>query len=160
MAFISLTDLIYPVGTYYINANGNNMDTVAQVAAKFGGTWEKIADGKCLRSGSSNATGGADTVALTAANLPKNIANIPLRSGESYSGSSDPGNGLDLNATDVGVTGNAITNTKTSWSGLHAYPSVNWNAYGFYNMLKIAGSGTAHSNIPAYQTVQVFKRTA
>ena len=58
----------YPVGAIYIS--GNNTSP----AYYFGGTWEKIEDKFLLAAGSTYTagdTGGAETVTLTTATMPK-----------------------------------------------------------------------------------------
>lgn len=54
-SFISLTDLIYPVGSYYMS------NTSGSPASRFGGTWTQLTDGRVPIGGSSAYTGGSST---------------------------------------------------------------------------------------------------
>lgn len=54
----------HPVGSYYISNDATSPETLFP-----GTTWEKI-EGYFLRAASDTATGGSDTVALAAVNLP------------------------------------------------------------------------------------------
>lgn len=62
-SFISLTDLIYPVGAYYL---GNVSKSPASL---FGGTWSALT-GRFLYCNSGNSTGGANTHTLTTSEMP------------------------------------------------------------------------------------------
>ena len=83
-SFISLTDLIYPVGSTYISAS-----STTSPASRFGGTWTAI--NGALRAGSNiNKNFGSDTCTLTTSQIPSHthsctntgrVANIGLGSG-------------------------------------------------------------------------------
>lgn len=70
----AMADSVYPVGSIYMNVS--NVDP----AALFGGTWERI-QGKFLLGASSGhaagSSGGAESVTLTAAQLPAHTHSIP-----------------------------------------------------------------------------------
>jgi microcystin-dependent protein len=65
-----LGNIIYPVGSIYMSMNETNPSTF------FGGTWERLADGRCLIGGGGNsgyaigATGGEVAHTLTAGEMP------------------------------------------------------------------------------------------
>lgn len=102
-------------------------------ASLFGGTWSQIS-GRFLRAANDTATGGADTHTLTTAQMPSHNHVLPYTlCGSPYGLSS--GTGLYTNQVPV-----AIGSRK------HASDS--------------AGGGQAHNNMPAYQDVYVWRRTA
>ena len=47
-----LMDLLYPIGSYYITES-SSLNTVDKMNAYFGGTWERLEDGRFLEAGSS-----------------------------------------------------------------------------------------------------------
>ena len=70
----TMADMIYPVGSIYMNVSNVNPGSL------FGGTWEQI-QGRFLLGASSGhaagSTGGAETVTLTAAQLPAHTHSMP-----------------------------------------------------------------------------------
>lgn len=125
--------LAYPVGSVFIAYNSTSP------ASRFGGTWTQIT-GRVLRAANDVSTGGADTVALTNANLPKTMG-------------------------DFGVWGWAGVESKFSGIFSIASKSFNNGATGSGTAMggvevKVAGSGTATNNLPAYQDLYVWRRTA
>ncbi len=54
-SFVSLTDLVYPVGSYYLS------NTSGSPASRFGGTWSQVSDLRVLRGGTSVDLGGDST---------------------------------------------------------------------------------------------------
>lgn len=54
-SFITLTDLIYPVGSYYISNSSTSP------ASLFGGSWVRITSRFLYSSNSSSGTGGSDS---------------------------------------------------------------------------------------------------
>lgn len=62
---------LYPVGSIYMSTTDS---TVESVVERFGGTWEKYAEGTMLISANSqykvNTKGGSSTVTLSKANIP------------------------------------------------------------------------------------------
>lgn len=51
-ALQAIGNFIYPVNSYFITEDPN-FDTVEKVQAHFGGTWERLEDGRFLEAGSS-----------------------------------------------------------------------------------------------------------
>lgn len=72
MAFVSLTDLVYPVGSLYIS-NDSNLNTAAKVVQKFGGQWQKLDSGYSLCT--------ADTPSRTAKNGDEHTHKYGVRFG-------------------------------------------------------------------------------
>ncbi len=83
-----IVNIIYPVGSIYMSTED---DTVEKVQDKFGGTWERYAEGTMLMSVDSNhavnTTGGSSSVTLSTSNLPNHSHVIPALSVSSWSGS-------------------------------------------------------------------------
>lgn len=68
-AWVSLLNLIYPVGTVYSSYSNNTP------ANKFGGTWAAIT-GYFPYYNAGNGTGGANTKTIAVGNLPAHTHNI------------------------------------------------------------------------------------
>lgn len=62
-SFINLTDLIYPIGAYYLSGASTSP------ASLFGGSWYTVT-GRFLYCNSGTVTGGANTHTLTTAQMP------------------------------------------------------------------------------------------
>lgn len=82
-----LLNLIYPVGSIYMNINN------VSPSVFLGGTWERVAQGACLFGAENNAaggkTGGANQHTITAATLPTHTHSLPnLNHKHTFTGSS------------------------------------------------------------------------
>lgn len=127
----NLTNLwktIYPVGSIYMSTVSTSPATL------FGGTWTQLKDIFLLGAGdtySAGATGGAATVALTAANNGPHEHNAGKYDANWYASSAQAG------VYAIYEYGNGNTR-KTSSSG----------------------SGTPHNNMPPYLVVNMWRRTA
>lgn len=148
----------YPVGALYISYNSTSP------ASRFGGTWTQIT-GRFLRAANDVATGGADTVTLTSAQLPSHT--------HTFSG----GNPYTSAAVQWPVNAGGTTKRYIIFrpSGAAMYDSLFAQGTSAGSTTAAAsgtnfslstggvgatGSGTAHSNMPAYQDVYVWRRTA
>lgn len=144
-----LLDLVYPVGSIYMNVENINPEDV------FGGTWERISQGRFLIG-----------------------AGAPLSNNETTFGDLN-NNGYVFNAKGMGgqynhtLTVNEMpahshtfsgVNTGASSTGsLGSYPAriwqdtaPNWTGYFIHN----SGGSQSHNNIPPYYGVYIWKRTA
>ena len=131
----TLLDLIYPVGSIYCSTKATSP------ASLMGGTWSAI-NGKFLLGKNSTytlgSTGGAATHKLTTNEMPshshsaKTAANTP----GPYSTSSNP------------LVYAAASMTSTRVNSAHS------------GVINNAGSGAAHNNMPPYQAVSIWERTA
>ena len=133
---LDIIDMIYPVGSIYMSVNNVNP------ANLFGGTWEQIKDKFLLSAGdtySAGNTGGNATHTLTTAELPKNIGNFVALRWASNVGESGAFSYVQRHADQGGVSGG------TNWGDA---------------LYTLSGGGQAHSNMPPYLTVFVWKRTA
>lgn len=93
-----MLDFAYPVGSYFITEN-KSFNTVAKVAAHFGGTWERVTD-RMLYAVADDDVGvndGSNTRTLSEANLPSHSHGF-----SGTTGSSAPEN---LTFSGVGVSG-------------------------------------------------------
>ena len=78
---------LYPIGGIYMSTTDS---TVESVEKKFGGTWEKYAEGTMLISANSqykvNTKGGSSTVTLSKANIPSlSVSGTTNSTGSGYS---------------------------------------------------------------------------
>lgn len=122
----------YPVGSIFIAYNSTSP------ASRFGGTWTQIT-GRFLRAANDVSTGGSDSITLTSAQMPSHKHNMGIRP----SGTEQKGYGL---STSGGFTDRAMTNPNGSTTG-------NWDT-------ATTGSGSSFNNMPAYQDIYVWRRTA
>lgn len=123
---------IYPVGAVYISYVSTSP------ASLFGGSWTQITD-RFLRMANDVDTGGADTHTLTVAQMPSH---------------SHTSNG-------------SILFDKGSWSTTHsgtvptpAGSSVSTPFNDASKTFSSTGGGGAHNNMPAYQDLYAWRRTA
>lgn len=159
----SFVKTMYPVGSIYMSVVNTNPATY------FGGTWVAWGSGRVpvgINTADANfntveKTGGAATVALSAAQMPSHTHakgtlaaasggahthNILLQK-TAWSGAS--GNRVVVDSTS-GYT--ALTNKATSSAGAHTHTLSGSTAS--------AGSGSAHSNLQPYIVCYMWKRTA
>lgn len=155
----SIVDIVYPVGSIYMSINDVNPSEL------FGGSWEKI-EGKFLLGTSSSyslgGTGGSATVTLTTEQMPSHTHT---------QNSHTHGTGDTTQKYFLKASGNvAVNQTK------RAFPSTGSSQYSVYAPDKInieeitatggttatnkdTGGGQAHSNMPPYLVVNIWKRT-
>ncbi len=127
----------YPVGSIYMSY------TSTSPASLFGGKWAQIQDRFLVGVGSSytaGATGGANSVTLTGANLPASQV-PPVRSTDRF-----------VTMCSEGDTPNGYI-TPASSGTLPLYWGGNWGT-------RALGDGSAHENRPPYFAVYMWRRTA
>jgi len=154
-----ILDRVYPVGSIYMSVNNTDPGTL------FGGEWQQIENRFLLAAGSTYTagdTGGAASVTLTTANLPAHThgeksltGSISFRKvGSSPSAIYGAVSGIfsqDNNDTNKYEPVSQYDSTKRQSQKLTV------NATHTHNSV---GSGTAHSNMPPYLVVYMWKRTA
>lgn len=132
--------LAHPVGSIYQSTQSTSPATL------FGGTWEALEDVFLLAAGSGHAagsTGGEESHVLTVAELAAHGHNI-ARSGsvtEAEVSLGSPGTYSSNNFASLGI------------SGIDALATTTFN-------IANTGGGQAHNNMPPYQAVYTWKRTA
>lgn len=147
-------DRAYPVGSIYMNTAQENPGTLLGV-----GTWVRFGNGRVLVGVDENVTefnaplktGGAASVALSTANLPKHAHTVPAHSHAirtQFDRSVTLGGG-GLRVTDVGegTGGGGTTGTGNTASQAAQTTSE-------------TGSNAAHNNLQPYITVYMWRRTA
>lgn len=123
-------DLVYPVGSVYVAYNSTTP------ATRFGGTWTAIT-GRFPYFNAGTGTGGANTVTLTVDQMPY------------HSHNSNDGANWGIN---VGAYGKGYIQ-HPGWTAADAGSWVE-------NTDPWRGGGKAHNNMPAYQTLYAWRRTA
>lgn len=159
----SVAGAIYPIGSIYMSVSPTNPSEY------FGGTWVAWGSGRVpvgINTADSNfgtveKTGGASTVALTAAQMPSHSHDKGTLAAD---GNGSHGHNLNLTKAGWGVDGasnkvvvdstgyTALTNVGTAWAGYHGHTISGSTAS--------AGSGNAHSNLQPYIVCYMWKRTA
>lgn len=177
-------DVIYPIGSIYISVDNTSPQTL------FGGTWEKIEGRFLLGTNSNytlNSTGGAATVTLTAAqsgmpahshsisafsttNLPAHkhvVVNNESKSTTPYYVGAPAHGNLTRTAIKPG-SGTAVNNVSLSTQPFATYkdngalsgiPKITIPAHNTANATAKAAT-SAHTNMPPYIAVNIWKRTA
>ncbi len=157
--------LMYPVGSVFISTvETSPADTI-------GGTWERLKDRFLLAAGDTYAagkTGGAATHTLTANEMPKHThgpgtmnitGSFELRhafNGDMVYGHKDgaftatPNGGTQTWGNGVSVASKSAKIDKVAFSAKDAWTGVTAET----------GGGKAHSIMPPYMTVYMWKRTA
>lgn len=140
-----LLDFCYPVGSVYWTSNASfNPNT------SFGGTWSRIKDRFVYAMGDSdtlNATGGAKTVTLTSANLPKHthsftpsgsisVTTNPTFTGSEHSHTYTPSGKI------ASTSGGTDNKTATESSHTHTLNSGNTSSAGTKTTAGIRHSGS------------------
>lgn len=121
----------YPVGSVYISWNPTSP------ASLFGGSWTAIT-GRFPYFNAGTGTGGSNTHTLTVGQMPKHNHNMSIW----------------LN-NGTGTTGGGGTYGFT-YSDYGGYTGGNWDT----KWVSETGSGESHNNMPAYQTLYAWRRTA
>ena len=131
-SWIDYNLVVYPVGAIYISY------TSTSPASLFGGTWTPIT-GRFLYMNSGTSTGGSNTVSIATNNLPYRL----LLCTQGISGAVSC---IQASWGIKTVQNNAWTMTSLWDSGLYDYGSD--------------GQIKPMNNMPAYQTVYAWRRTA
>lgn len=160
----SFIKTMYPVGSIYMSVNATNP------SAYFGGTWVAWGAGRVpvginTADGNFNTvekTGGAATVALSAAQMPAHTHGVGtlaaasagahthnLKNQKAAWGVDGAGNRVIVDATSGYM---ALTNKETASAGAHTHTISGSTAS--------TGSGSAHSNLQPYIVCYMWKRTA
>jgi microcystin-dependent protein len=144
MTAATINNLVYPVGSVYVNATvATNPATLLGV-----GTWVAYGEGRVPVGKASSgtfdtlgATGGAETQALTEANLPSHNHNSV------HGGSSGSGRPSGFSA---------VSNSSSPYNFGGGTDDDDWGI----STTSSTGSGTAHNNLQPYIVVYMWKRTA
>lgn len=104
-------------------------------AEKFGGSWVQLTD-VYLRAADNTATGGSDTVTLTAAQMPSHQHGMQMHK------SSAENSNFGLQAGSSAFAGSVMV-YRVYGSGFDTYSS---------------GSSEAHSVMPAYQNIYIWRK--
>lgn len=173
----TITDLIYPVGSIYMNVSNVNPATI------FGGSWEEIQGRFLLGRSASHAvgqTGGAESVTLTVAQMPAHTHTGPSHTHSTpnhthtASCASAGGHSHTVARAKKAATGTAKyaaqvdgnTNHSTSTAGAHTHTITVASGGGGTTgaagtgATGSAGGGQAVNIMPPFLSVFMWKRTA
>ncbi len=144
---------MYPIGSIYVSVNNTDPGTI------FGGTWEQIQDRFLLAAGSTysaGSTGGAATVKLTAAQ-----SGIRAHSHGHTFTIGPAGHRIRAAHVQVPGTSGAARAFPNSTSGYSENTFTDGHTIsGSISQNTAADATSAHTNMPPYLTVYVWKRTA
>lgn len=133
-SWISLLDIVYPVGALYFSTSSTSPSSIV------GGTWTAIEAGRFICAAGTNyaalSMGGKASVALTEAEMPSHQHNFDSLSRYAISGSGHAAVGSD---------------------DYSEYGDV-WHKNQYHT--SEVGSGDAHENRPPYIAVYIWRRTA
>ena len=133
MAWKSLLDIIYPVGSIYFSVSSTSPSSI------IGGTWTAIPAGTFLCGAGSGysalSTGGQAAVTLTIAEMPEH------------------------NHTYDGLARYTITGNGMAAVGYNIQNYDDIVSHGFYKNSSVGG-GDSHENRPPYIAVYIWRRTA
>lgn len=146
---------IFPIGYIYISVSDTDPGTI------FGGTWERIQDAFLLAAGtnhSAGSTGGAETVTLTAGEIPSHTHGEKTLTGGWEIGTARIGG----TTTPSGIISNKSRETTAYFATASSGSTLNtvgFNVNATHTHDSVGGGG-AHDNMPPYLTVYMWKRIA
>lgn len=146
---------MFPIGYIYMSVDSTDPGDI------FGGTWEQIEDMFLLAAGtnhSAGSTGGAETVTLTADEIPAHTHGSKsltgsLRLGAGRFGTTNTGSGI------VGVHNEATTSYFSTSASSSVSNMTGFDVNATHEHTSVGGGG-AHNNMPPYLAVYMWKRTA
>ena len=151
--------LAYPVGSIYMSMSATNP------AELFGGTWEQIAQGRCLIGAGTGTDSRSESKTFTAGATGGEYNHV-LTVGELAAHSHTATSNSVANHThncygDSGWSGTSLFGFSDNPSSANVYKAT--EAAGSHShtiTINSTGSNTAHNNIQPYLAVYYWKRTA
>lgn len=162
----------YPVGAWFFSSDATSP------ASLFGGSWTQMRDRFIVGAGNKygrEGTGGADSVALTEATIPKHTHVIPALSGSTNSAGSHS-HPISRNGQLFAWPGGSQTGIYTAksfqgWNQGNVYAgdvSLTTNSSGSHTHTVTTKAGTTgstgggggHENRPAYIAIYMWKRVS
>lgn len=147
-------DLFFPIGAVYLSADNNFNPN-----SSWGGTWVKIENRFLLGSGTRGvgATGGEEYVTLTQSQMPSHSHGVgSIEATGTFTGG-DRGSGESY------ISGSFSFNKNSGMQSGHEY-SQTGVGFSFYRTssgsVSSAGGGQSHNNMPPFEVVNIWKRTA
>lgn len=135
-----LLDNVFKVGFVWVSY------TSTSPASILGGTWTPIT-GRFPYFNAGTDTGGSNTHTLSTGEMPSHSHSLK---GHTWNWSEQQGSGLKLG---VGNVGDVYVGEPFSHNSLASIQDV-------YNQSNASGGGASHNNMPAYQELYAWRRTA
>lgn len=139
MAFTNLLDIIYPINSLYMSFDSTSP------AQSIGGSWNQII-GKVIRGNDDIDAGGNDTHTLTESQIPSHAHSYYPRV-DWIDSTNASGVALAVNGTLIGI-GTADSQARARVDSGERRNTGN------------TGNSSAHNNLPAYQNMYIWRRTA
>ena len=152
----NILDKIYPIGSIYMSTED---DTIEKVQEKFGGKWERYAEGTTIvsvgtytdskgniNSYTKNTQGGSNNVTLTANNLPAHTHSVTAKGTVS---STFTGTAVTSASTGSGYSIGYGSSTRTSGTGNST----------FYRTVLQGGTSSAGNHVVGYSASAYVDRT-
>lgn len=132
--------VVYPVGAVYISYSSTSPATL------FGGTWVAIT-GRFLYANADTGTGGSNTQTLSVDDLPNIHGYLGIR-------------GIDDSFMSWKAVADGVFRLENHSNGCYIFERAGGLTEGYGGFSMNFGSGKAHNNMPAYQSVYCWRRTA
>lgn len=138
----SLFDVIYPVGSIYLSINSTLPDN-------FSGTWERIAEGKCLWGSDSSGSNSGTVVEAGLPNITGNFNHATRKYSSSY---------LDGSFTEGKLIDTTYFHYKDNYADWYTFISSRITSFDASNSNSIYGNSETVQ--PPALVVSMWKRTA
>ena len=149
--------LAYPVGSIYMSMSATNP------AELFGGTWEQIAQGRCLIGAGTGTDSRSEKKTFTAGATGGEYNHV-LTVGEMPSHNHTASSNTTGNHTHTFYCGYRGTtgNSSEAFQGQNDWANSTLSSGNHSHTITIGsnGGGSAHNNLPPYMGLYVWKRTA
>lgn len=153
----SIVDLVYPVGSYFITES-SNFNTTAKVQAHFGGTWTRVEGRFLYGSSSAGETGGSNDAKVIS---HSHTFTGQTSASEHYSSDTWSQNAVGAYHNNAAYALGFVDQTGgNKWWSSTTKVGVNTIRHTPKGTISTEGESATGTNMPAYRTVYMYRRTA